>query len=188
MIRILLFIIITNFAHAKDLGTFGHTFDIAEKDLLEVIETKLQNVDLTAYHDKLRKQVLAPNRVPNITKAQNNTSRKFDPTVMLDEDIIDENGKVIYAKGFAINPLNYQRFDEHLLFIDASDDVQRQFAKDYLNVHKNTTVILIRGKSEEFQYFDQWGAYSARFGIKKVPSVIFQIPEEKVLTIEEVKL
>ena len=188
MIRILLFIVIANFAHAKDLGTFGHTFDIAEKDLLEVIETKLQTVDLTAYHDKLRKQVLEPNRVPNITKAQHNTSRKFDPTVILDEDIIDENGKVMYAKGFAINPLNYQPFDGHLLFIDASDDVQRQFGKDYVNAHKNTTVILVAGKSEDFSYFDQWGAYSARFGIKKVPSAIFQIQGEKVLTIEEVKL
>lgn len=188
MIRILLLMMLTNFAHAKDLGTFGHTFDIAEKDLLEVIETKLQNVDLTAYHDKLRKQVLAPNRIPNITKAQNNTSRKFDPTVMLEEDIIDENGKVIYAKGFAINPLNYQPFDGHLLFIDASDDTQYQFAKDYANAHKNTTVILIAGKSEDFPYFDQWGAYSTRFGIKKVPAVIFQIPGEKILTIEEVKL
>ena len=188
MIRILLLMMLTNFAPAKDLGTFGHTFDIAEKDLLEVIETKLQNVDLTAYHEKLRKQVLEPNRVPNITKVQANASRKFDPTVMLEEDIIDENGKVIYVKGFAVNPLNYQAFDGHLLFIDASDDVQHQFAKDYVNTHKNTTVILVGGKSEDFQYFDQWSAYSTRFGIKSVPSVIFQTPDEKVLTIEEVKL
>lgn len=188
MIRVLLLIIIANFAYCKDLGTFGHTFDIAERDLLEVIETKLQNVDLTAYHEKLRKQVLEPNRIPNITKATENASRKFDPTVILDEDIIDENGKVIYAKGFAINPLNYQAFDGHLLFIDGSDDVQHQFAKDYVNAHKNTTVILVGGKSEDFPYFDQWGAYSTRFGIKRVPSLIFQMQDEKVLTIEEVKL
>lgn len=188
MIRILLLMVIANFAHAKDLGTFGHTFDIAEKDLLTVIETKLQNVDLSTYHEKLRKQVLEPNRIPNITKAQNNTSRKFDPTVILDEDILDENGKVLYAKGFAINPLNYQIFDERMLFIDATDDSQAEFAKEYVNAHTNTTVILVAGKSEYFQYFDQWGAYSARFGIRRVPSVIFQASGEKVLTIEEVKV
>ena len=73
-------------------------------------------------------------------------------------------------------------------FIDGTDEAQHQFAKDYLHAHKNTTVILVAGKSEEFPYFDQWGAYSTRFGIKKVPSVILQMPDEKVLTIEEVKL
>lgn len=44
-------------------------------------------------------------------------------------------------------------------------------------------------QSQEYQYFfDQRGAYSQRFKIVKVPSVVYQKEKGKALTIEEVDL
>jgi len=200
----LVLMIASGFAHSKDLGKYGHSFEIEEPDMLSVIEDKLKVYQESGfletiqdnYREKLKRQIKRPNKVAGIIKATQNSFRTFDPTVELEEDIVGLENKVLYVKGTKINPLDYQVFDESMLFIDGDDNLQLDFANGYFDKHSNTTIILVNGEpglkeingKEYFYYFDQWGALSNRFGIKAVPSVISQVPEQKTLTIEEIYL
>ena len=201
--------------YAKNLGTYGSTYVIAEPDILEVIERKLDNYDRSGeleefknkYSEEVKRQIKSPHRVTGIENAKQNRIRKFDPSTVLDEDIIvpkNNNVKdlekieheVLYKAGTKINPLEHMLFNESLIFIDGEIDAQREFANSYQDKNPLTKIILIDGKpgiqkigdKEYYYYFDQWGAYSTKFNIVVVPSIVYQLNNEKVLTIEEVSL
>ncbi len=177
-------------------------FEIEEPDLLTVIEQKLLHLiesgELEQFNkrnqEEMMKNATNPKAIAGITKASVSSVRKFDPTVLLDDDIIVDQ-KVLYPKGTKINPLEYTDFQK-LVFIDGSDEMQAQFARDVASKDINTTIILVNGKpglhviddKEYFYYFDQAGVYTTRFTITNVPSVVFLDGKEKVLTIQEVYL
>ena len=217
--KFLFFILLSIFfgieSQAKDLGSFGHEFAIAEKDLLQEIEGKLKhyqdNNELEkfnqSYREQVKKQIQRPSRVSGIINAEKNRTRTFDPAVELEEDILvpkDPNEKeiekieyhVLYPAGTKINPLDHMEFDEPLIFIDGDIEEQREFAHQYQDNNPLARIILINGvpgfrESEEkeyYYYFDQWGAYSSLFNITKIPSVVYQRRGEKLLTIEEVRV
>lgn len=128
----------------------------------------------------------------------------------------DGAGDVVYPVGTKVNPLDYQDFDVVMLFIDGEEEAQRDFAHDQVDKNPKTTIILINGepgqkhvsrvsKSKKIQpeerginkknnveeksyyyYYDQWGMLSKKFGITRVPSLIYQNKGEKQLTIKEV--
>lgn len=207
-----------NEVHARDLGKYGSTYTIIEPDLLEDIESKLKEYEESGkleefnkkYREKIKRQIRRPNRVSGITNATENNIRKFDPTTELEEDIVIPRNELpknsnnpekieyetLYKAGTKINPLDYMLFNELLIFIDGKIEEQREFANSYHDKNPLAKIILINGKPgihkvegrEYYYYFDQWGAYSSRFNIALVPSVIYQKKNEKVLTIEEVKL
>lgn len=191
-------------AFALDLGTYSNTFAIQEVDLLEQIKAQLNQGNIEEfqqqYAEEVRHQIDRPNRVKGITKAEKDASRQFDPTVLLAEDIVvpDEVtgiNKILYPKGTKINPLDYDNFDP-LIFIDPDDDMQVAMAHNYHDSNELSRIILINGKpgnkqvgnKEYYYYFDQGGVYSARFGLNKVPAIVYQEPGAKVLTITEVLL
>ena len=104
--------------------------------------------------------------------------------------------EVAYKAGTAINPLDYMKFNEPLIFVDGNNEEQLKYARDYQDKNRLAKIILIDGKpgfkeveGREYHYFfDQWGAYSQRFKIAKVPSVVYQKEGAKVLTISEINL
>ena len=104
--------------------------------------------------------------------------------------------EILYKAGTRINPLDYMVFNESLVFIDGEDESQKEFAHKYQDKNGFAKIILVNGEpgfkevegKEYCYYYDQWGAYSNRFNIVYVPSVVYQKEGEKVLTIEEVKV
>lgn len=185
-------------AYAKDFGTYGKTFTIAETDLLEAIRTKLTSHNMSdelaalnaSMQRKIAREALHPAPIGGIIKATKDAVRAFDPTTYLEEDIEDEAGHVLFMRGTAINPLQYMRFTEPLVFIDGRDEEQVAFAKKYAVDHAFVKIILVAGepglqKDDVMFYFDQHAVYTRRFGITAVPSVVSQQNEEMVLTVEE---
>lgn len=87
-------------------------------------------------------------------------------------------------------------FNELLIFIDGESPAQVQFAHETFDNNNATKIILINGRpglkqhegKEYYYYFDQFGGYSSRFGITRVPYLVYQIGVEKVLTIQEVEV
>jgi conjugal transfer pilus assembly protein TraW len=163
------------------------------------------------------KQIKEPNRVVGIANASKDSTRKLDPTTEIEEDIMIPKGlsqvmdaidyqaqlnveeieyEVLYKAGTRVNPLKYMRFNEPLIFIDGSNEEQLEFARNRHDENPLSRIILIDGKPglrevagrEYYYYFDQWGAYSERFNISNVPSVVWQKEGEEVLTIDEIKL
>ena len=205
-------------AYAKDLGVYGNSYRISEEDVEEEIGRKLkifeQSGELKKFQEKYQKEVVRqikePNRVVGIKNAEENRTRKYDPTSYLEEDIVvpkdgmsaAENIKnkkeieyeILHLAGTAINPLKYMRFNEPLIFIDGRNEEQLKFARRYQDENKLSKIILIDGSpgfveiegKEYYYFFDQWGAYSERFKIVNVPSIVWQKEGEETLTIDEI--
>jgi conjugal transfer pilus assembly protein TraW len=187
-------------AAAKDLGVHGTTYPIQETDLLVHIESKLKSIGeekLREHQEHIRNKMVArikrPNPVKGITKTTASTTRYFDPTFVVEEDILDAEGHILHAKGKQFNPLDIAPFQETWFLIDGEDPAQQAFARKEAKNHKLPKVILVKGapgaqEDGSWHYFDQFGEISEKLGITKVPSVVLQAADSKAIEIQEVYL
>ena len=186
---------------AVDFGKQGNTFPIKEEGFIAMIQRKLKNINIDEHQGKMRthakKKVEEPLPVTGITKATKTISHSFDPSYILQEDVILPCGKVLYRVGEAINPLDHMSWNGKLLFIDARDKEQvewvlgKHFGTDEQNT--NNKIVLIAGKplklEEELQqpiYFDQLGELTTKFNIAHVPAVVKQ--EGRDLKVTEIDI
>lgn len=192
-------------AFAKDFGVHGATFEIVEKNLLLVIQVKLQNLSATGQLETFQKGIqkkvsdkaLNPTRVTGVRKTTAPRRFYFDPTLTVDHDIKDHEGRLIHPKGTRINPLETLSWGDPLVFLDGEDEAQVNWA---LTQYPKSKYVLIGGKPLELSnthsvnthsahthrvkfYFDQVGALTQKFKIQQVPAVVNQ--DGKRLLIEE---
>jgi conjugal transfer pilus assembly protein TraW len=202
---LLLHCVFTTHAEAVDLGVWGESSEIAEEDfevhitnqLEELGENKLREHQ-ELIKDKMVDKIKRPRAVVNISLATTTTSRLYDPSFIVQEDIYGERGQLFYSKGTKINPLKKKSFEEIWIFIDGDDEAQVTFAKNYRenNIqqkinNKEKKIILINGapgmqKDGIFFYFDQAGEISTKRKISKVPSIVRQAPNDAQILIEEI--
>ena len=192
-------------ASSWDLGVFGETFEISEKDLLEHIFSKLRELQESGkleaeqkkVTERVKEMILHPQPIAGITHTETRREYKFDPTITVTRDLSDHRGEIFVKKGERFNPLDRINMTKPLLFIDGDDEkhIKWAFAKledESINGHKYGKVILVKGSPLELQkrldrdvYFDQHGILTTKLGIKNVPAIVFQKQGEKVLTITE---
>ena len=183
------------------LGVFGETFEISENDLLEHIFSKLRELEKTgrleAEKEKItnraKEVVLHPKSVAGITHTRIAREYKFDPRITVTRDLADHRGQIFAKKGDQFNPLDKISMSKPLLFIDGDDADQIQWATSKINQNNLSKVILVKGSPLDLSkqlnrdvYFDQHGTLTTKLGIQQVPAIVFQKPDEKVLTITEV--
>jgi conjugal transfer pilus assembly protein TraW len=182
----------------KDYGVVGNTFEILEEDLLEVIETKLktlaQDGNLQSHQSKIaagvKETIKRPKPVEGIQHTTKARAFTYDPSITVPYYLKDHQGKVFYAKGTKVNPLDYQSLTKPLLFIDGDDQPQVEWA---MSQHPAAQIILTKGSPFELMenldrpvYFDQEGALTKKLGIFQIPTRVTQ--QEKHLLIEEINL
>ena len=195
-------------AYAKDFGTRGHTYKIAEQAFLEMIDQRLQKVDMKKEQAKMTE--IAKDRVENPVAAKNikpaTKGRVFyyDPTYTLDEDAVLPCGKILHKAGTTVNPLQHMDLNRRMFFVDSREKTQVAWLKEQLtnplpdqSEPVEDRIILIGGSPfklkeelgeshENKVYFDQEGELTTRFGIKASPAVVVQ--DGLKLRIEEVLL
>jgi len=186
----------------KDLGTYGETFPIQEKSLLEVIKKKLQALlasgKITDHQDRIAKkakeQLNRPDPVKGVHKTITPRSFTYDPSITVPYDLKDHQGRVFHPQGTRVNPLDTHSLQCPLLFVDGDDAEQvawairqRQTAEPF---HK-PKIILVQGAPFDLSkkislpiYFDQSGVLVKKLGITQVPARVFQ--KEKILMVDEV--
>jgi len=182
----------------RDYGVVGTTFEILEEDLLEVIERKLKIFEaegsLHEHQQKFAKQsqerIKRPKPVEGIKHTKEPRSFIYDPSIIVPYDLKDHQGKVFYAKGTKVNPLDYKSLTKPLLFIDGDDGPQVEWA---IGLQPVSLIILTNGSPFELMkkldspvYFDQEGVLVKKLGIQQVPAKVTQ--QEKYLLIEEISL
>lgn len=187
-------------AEAKDYGTLGATWAIAEPDLLQVIRARLNAAQASGalaamnrkFVDMAEASVHRPHAVAGITPASADRRWSFDPSVTLAEDIRDARGNVIAAKGQTFNPLHVVGMAHAFAFIDGDSDAELTWALKQGTPDK-LWIVLTRGSPTDRMkalkrrfYFDQQGVLTARFGIEHTPALVSQKGE--VLDIHEVAL
>lgn len=189
-------------AHAVDLGTLGPTYGIAEPHLLNLIEQRLRDKERSGELQRLMQEaqgrgidaVKRPQPVAGLRATE--TARTFyvDPTFTLERNIVDAQGRLLFAAGTRKNPLDVVSLSKHLLFFDARDPRQVTRAQHLMARYNGKVKPILTGGSyldlmkawRVAVYFDQHGTLTRRFGIRQVPALVSQ--EGLRLRVDEVVL
>ena len=187
-------------ASARDFGTFGPTWAIAEPDLLAVIKARLeaarQNGTLDAMNRRFvetaQASVRRPHAVTGMTPATSERRWSFDPSVTLSQDIRDARGNLIAAQGQRFNPLTHLNLAHSFAFIDGDSAEERDWAM-HQGAPDRLWIVLVKGSPTDLMkatqrrfYFDQMGTLTGRFGIAHTPALLIQQGDH--LDIREVAL
>jgi conjugal transfer pilus assembly protein TraW len=188
-------------AHAVNLGMIGPTYGIAEPHLLADIERRLREKersgDLQRLIDQARargaESVRRPAPVEGLRATDAARTFYVDPSLTLDRNIVDAQGRLMFAAGTRKNPLEVVSLTRQLLFFDARDPRQVRHARDLMAGPKPVKPILTGGSYLELMkswrvpvYYDQQGVLTRRLGIRQVPALVSQ--EGLRLRIDEVKV
>jgi conjugal transfer pilus assembly protein TraW len=190
---------------AADYGQMGQTFPIIEADLLAVIAGKLSALEtsggIAALQRQMQDQAVAsvrrPRPVAGISPASVKREWLFDPSVVLDDDLIDTKGNLIAARGTRANPLDHVGLAQALVFIDGNDSAQIDWAMRQWSAGSAKIVFVAgspfdaMGPRQRRFYFDQGGTLTQRFGIRHTPAVVsgvVQSAEGARLKVAEVPL
>jgi conjugal transfer pilus assembly protein TraW len=185
---------------AKDLGQLGPVYPIGEtsvlKDITDALKAKEASGELAQtqrkVQDMVKQAIEHPRAVMGLGTAKKEKVYWFDPSITVEENIVDATGRIVVPAGTTKNPLDIVRWDKRWLFIDGRDDRQVRLARSAVEEYgRQVKVILTAGAPLELSrkwkwpvYFDQRGMYVQHFGIGNVPAWVYQ--DGKKLRITEV--
>lgn len=188
-------------AQAKDFGVVGRTWEIKEKDAIEVIKGKLTHMEKTGaleQHNQIVKERIENNiRKPqslNVPAANAERIYEFDPSIVVKEDLRDARGVIFHKKGTVVNPLNTVSMPYQIVFFDAENKKQLEYVLELYNAAEIKPKLILTGGSpihleKEYGidvYFDQRGVLIKQLGIQAAPAIVWQ--NAKILQIKEVRL
>ena len=99
-------------ALAHDHGVMGQTWGIVEPDLLDTIDRRLKTMQAdgsiermnAALRVKAQERVRNPLPVAGIGAVREGRSWTFDPSIVLDQDVRDQKGRLVAQAGQRVNP------------------------------------------------------------------------------------
>ncbi len=193
--------VIPSYSLASDLGVVGPTYEIVERDLIEVMKDKFRRMEKTGelakVQDNYKKQVLdaveKPKPVPGIKNTETAQTYFVDPTWTLDRNVVDEKGTLLFPSGTKVNPLDYAPLTQQLLFFDQRERLQVAFAKRFIEQSSSRVKpILVGGEPLKLMrlwkrevFYDQGGVLSRKFLLKHSPAIVSQ--DGKRLRIDEIR-
>jgi conjugal transfer pilus assembly protein TraW len=186
---------------AKHLGVAGAVFPIEEIDMLDWIEQRLRtfqaNGELESmqqrFHERVQQTVRRPEPVTGLTTTSHPHTYNVDPSVILQQDIIGVDGRVLYAKGTRINPFDastwpalfakqmlVRDFNTVLAFFNADDPQQLAWAQALQREETQPLrFVLTSGEPqaavEQLKarvYFDQRGHLTDALQISHIPATV----------------
>ena len=160
----------------KDYGLYGKVYSIKEEDALKVFASKQKEIErrLREKIPEMKKRIVVLNKYDGLFQnAKEERVYYINPKVMLEDDIYDNQGNVIFHAGTIFDPTEYVRLGRYVV-IDGNNPKQVEFAikGDFRKI------ILISGNIEKLQKTYNRTFYFAndelveRFQIRKVPVVI----------------
>ena len=119
---VLMTLLSTTHGSAKNLGTYGSVFKVAEISIIEVIQGRLQAMEKAGkmeavqreLQEKVKDKVNRPTSVEGMTKAKSSKKTKFDPTFVVSQNIKDNKGNLIASEGASYNPLDHKSLESPL--------------------------------------------------------------------------
>lgn len=185
-------VLVASAANARELGTVGATYAIAEKDALVEIEQKAKSIDWSnVIKRKPIEEYNGPENRMSLPRAARDRSFPVDMTWTLETDIPDGKGGVLYPKGYTFNPLDYVNFTKILVVINGSDPEQvKWFAASEYKGRVDVMLLLTEGhygrlgKKLDVPLFYADSRVVERLHLAAVPSVVKQ--EGKVMVVREI--
>ena len=182
--------------YAEDLGVLGKTYPIAERNLLDVMQERMQakveSGEVDALHQSMSNQAKSYAKRPkgiSLPRATQYKATPYIPTYTVPKDIKDDQGNVLYAKGATVNALDVKPLTKTLCFFDGDDAEQLLWVQGHCLDNPRNKLILTQGEvfkiTEQLKtrvYFDQRAYLVNRFSISHLPTVVRQ--SGKVLYVE----
>jgi conjugal transfer pilus assembly protein TraW len=175
---------------AHDLGVIGPVYPIAEPSLLEVILGSLRAAEQDGALARLQRDAQArvrravdePAPVAGLGRARQARRFHHDPSIVVQEAILDSDGRVIVPPGTVVNPLDTVRLSQALLFFDARDRAQVEQARKLVDARRGQVKVILTGGSyldlmrrwQRPVFYDQQGVLTTRLGIRHVPALVTQ--------------
>lgn len=196
---LLILLVLSGMAQAKNLGTWGEMYPITEQDMLTTIRTRLKAMEASgemareqeAFRQRVIENTLRPKPVEGLTLAQENTTHYIDPSLTVSEDLKDHQGRVFARRGQVINPLDTVPFTDTLYFIDADNPQQLAWMKAQKPGTLTSRIILVNGDIREAThalgariYFDQEGTLSRKFELKSIPARVTLAEDRRRLRVD----
>jgi conjugal transfer pilus assembly protein TraW len=187
---------------ALDLGAIGPTYGIDEPHLLDDIDRRLREKErsgeLARLMDEARARgisaVRSPTPVGGVSAASKARTFYVDPSFTLDRNVVDAQGRLLFAAGTRKNPLEVVSLSKRLLFFDGRDARQVSHARQVMSANGGRVKPILTGGSylelmkawRTPVFYDQGGALSRRLGIQHVPAMVSQ--EGLRLRVDEVAI
>lgn len=197
---LLALLILCGNAYAKDLGVYGPTYLIAEKDAFEwIVNERLPELERSGEINKMntKLQENSRNRIENprglyLPEVKSATKRYKSLIYTLPRDVKDAKGRVLFKKGVSVNPSEIiPESNKELLFIDGTSSKQINYAISEYKINKFIKIVLVTGCPLELMrkhkiaiFFDQHQSLVNRFDIQALPTKIYR--QKSDLVIEEV--
>lgn len=174
-------------ASASNLGNYGQVFAIKEVDIREVVMGRLSELKKAGQleqleagiKDRVAKQVTRP--TPSVVETLKKTQIHYvDPSVVIQKDIYSADGQLIAKKGTRVNPFTRINLSKVLVFINADDKNQVQYAKSLTSKYNNIKYVLTSGSIKEASrifgrvYFDMHRGLTEKLNIFHVPAIAEQ--------------
>lgn len=174
---------------AKEM-ILGKTQDFAERDILELMQEHISKNKAqieqksNLLRDKAKEDVknYKPDGLVPLEPALEDRVFYPDLTYVLDQDIKDHNGKILYKKGFKFNPANYVKMSYALVIIDGKNKKEVQWFKDSGFANQLTYRLLLSdgsfyelNKELKQEVFYLMPEIRKRFQIQRTPSIVKQI-------------
>jgi len=177
---------LVSMAFARDHGVMGQTWPIAEPDLLTTIDIKLKTLEENGSIERMQRELVAktehrvrnPLPVSGISATQMDRSWLFDPSIVVENDVRDQKGNVIAARGARVNPLALIDMTTDLVFVDGRDAGQLEWATKNWSSTKSKIIFVSGSPFDAMKpwqrrfYFDQGGTLTSKFGIRHTPAVV----------------
>ncbi len=195
-------LLVTPGARALDLGVIGPSYEISEPHLLQMIEQRLRakerSGELKRLEDQARERGIAtvrnPPPVAGLHSTETTRTFYFDPSFILDRNILGPRGELLFAAGTRKNPLEVVSLSRHLFFFGGRDPAQVGRARQLIVFYQGRVKpILVGGSYLDLMtswrmpvYFDQQGLLTRRLGITRVPALVSQ--EGLRLRIDELEI
>lgn len=173
-----------------DLGTYGSTHSIKEKNFMDLVEEKAKDLNTTLLKQQLKISesifLKVKKIIPTCKKTQ---TRDYIPTFIVATDVVLPNGTVIARAGQVMNTLevmkkNHIKIDKYMIFIDASNDIEVQLSYMYKNQGQ---VYIINGSIKKYEKYTNILTFKAdkniveRFGVRCSPSLVIQDNDKLVI-------
>jgi conjugal transfer pilus assembly protein TraW len=189
-----------------DIGSFGTTYPIEEKDFEEIAKERAAKIDWEAKKEAALKRYWSnrEDKFVTLPRAGEDRVREFDPSIVVPQDIYDNAGNILHKAGSKFNPFDRSPFTKELIIYDSTDPAQVEIAKAWVADcrSRNVRFKLITTKIDTKKGWDAFTDVNKnwktelyllnsdirdRFGVQKVPTRIRANQAKKIFELEELR-
>lgn len=126
-----------------DLGVFGPTRPVVEESIINTIQSRLANYDWESQKKKTVASFWGRQNFESLPAASEDKVWYINPTVRVQNDVVNPRGVVLARAGQIINPLDTPMGHQSFVAFDANDKRQVEWAMTYVAKAKKASPVMV---------------------------------------------